>query len=1283
MVAASCSQKKSSAELRVSSNFALGSDGFTGGLVVTGTSGTEKFTATTTTGTKISLTLNPGTWKFVVVGWDGSTPFSGVPYCGSKTEILGASDNAVEISATLANCGLTEFTSAGYVPTLSGSLKPLKIHTCASLVGSDLKPLTMSSSSGLFSSFCDDNSGLVTLQKQTAAGIKISIPSIDPMSAPLESVCLPTGNDPLTVGKLPLNGVPFGIRLFGTASCTDVGMNYFFKDGFLNALSDQTIVNTMPSTYNGLFLYYSSTGLPLNVVIKKAVSQSNPAYSSPIYFEAVFSRGIDPATFTSADISNSGTATSPSWSITNSGNNKTFFLTASSDYGTIIPAIPSGAVLDVSSSEGNAYSTGGAEVEFKAAIPFAHATSTYPTTKLGRSSAGVVFTLINSTGATFTGCSAPVLTGANASDFEIFSDDCGLSNLASSAMCDVIVRAKPTSAGTKTATLTRTCDGVYITTALNDLVVTADTALSWASPTTDFGKALIGKSSSVLEFFLRNESGVSLTGCGVAALSNTTDFSILTNNCTLSTMASMSSCSVKVKANPTSAVSVSGMLSRNCGADIATAYLQAAGESTLPDAIALGGDVSCIKKADGTAYCSGYGNWGQLTNGGRFSLYSPYMVALPVISSITVGSEHSCAIMPGDGSAKCWGQGPQGQLGDGSVAVQQTSPQPVSGLTNIRQLALGHHFSCALKNDYSVWCWGENINGVFGNGTGTGSNMPVAGASGPYEKLSAGDTSVCGLKSTGLVDCWGANESGQLGNGSLTNSSTPVAVTGISTATQLASGLGFHCALLSNGTIQCWGKNTNGQLGDSTTTNRNSPVTVPSLSNVTAIALGDGGHARHMCVIDSGVVKCWGMNNHNQLGTGVLAPSVSMPQAVSGVSGAIAIQRGNEHTCALLSNNSISCWGSNRDGQLGRGYSSPTPTQVTGLTNIVDVVLGENVTCALNTAGNVYCWGLNSNGQLGTGDTIDKITPTIVSGLTGITKIAGSGYIQSFSMCADNTSSVKCWGANDSGQLGLGNTNNQLTPVAISGLTSLLGGGSFHRCGVVNTLVSCSGQNAYGQLGNAGTTSSSTYLGSSILGGHVVNQISGNFGTTYGILDGGAAYSWGYGTLGNLGNGTTTSSTALTPIPSITSVTQILGSYLVACAVHNGGKVSCWGEGGPQLGIGGGSTQTTPQLLSSLDPVLQIAGGRSHVCALGVNGQVWCWGGQTQSGEVGDGAIIPRNLPTPVLNLSNVTKLWSGEGSSTHSCAIKADKTLWCWGMQESFTPSGFLPIEAVSGYVP
>jgi alpha-tubulin suppressor-like RCC1 family protein/uncharacterized membrane protein YgcG len=362
---------------------------------------------------------------------------------------------------------------------------------------------------------------------------------------------------------------------------------------------------------------------------------------------------------------------------------------------------------------------------------------------------------------------------------------------------------------------------------------------------------------------------------------------------------------------------------------------------------------------------------------------------------------------------------------------------------------------------------GGSGGGAGGSGGGAGGGGAGGGGAGvlPSGTIAAGDYHTCALLAGGSIDCWGLNASGQLGDGTTEIRRTPVAVSGITNAIAITAGDYHTCALLAGGSIDCWGDNNNGQLGDGTTEYyRVTPVAVSGITNAIAITAG----SQHTCaLLAGGSIDCWGWNAYGQLGDGTTEIRRT-PVAVSGITNAIAITAGDFHTCALLAGGSIDCWGENNSGQLGDGTTEirRTPVAVSGITNATAITAGSAHTCALLAGGSIDCWGNNYDGQLGDGSQEGRGNPFAVSGITNATAIT-AGYAHTCALLAGG--SIDCWGNNYDGQLGDGTQEGRANPVAVSAITNAtaITAGEYHTCALLaGGSIDCWGDNYDGQLGD-------------------------------------------------------------------------------------------------------------------------------------------------------------------------------------------------------------------------
>jgi alpha-tubulin suppressor-like RCC1 family protein len=244
---------------------------------------------------------------------------------------------------------------------------------------------------------------------------------------------------------------------------------------------------------------------------------------------------------------------------------------------------------------------------------------------------------------------------------------------------------------------------------------------------------------------------------------------------------------------------------------------------------------------------------------------------------------------------------------------------------------------------------------------------------------------------------------------------------GLADVHAIAVGNESACAVALSGALSCWGANEHGQLGDGTLVDRPSPVTVVSLGGIVEAALG----YEHGCALKTdGSVWCWGDNAYGQLGDGTRASRPTATAAVIGITTAAHLAAWLEHTCAVLKDGSVWCWGRNNVGQLGDGTTTdrPTPVRAGTIANAVEITAGgeatpssESHTCARGSDGSVYCWGDNSFGELGDSSTTTRTTPTHVQGLPAAAAIGAGGRHSCAALAAGG---AMCWGDDAYGELG-------------------------------------------------------------------------------------------------------------------------------------------------------------------------------------------------------------------------------------------------------------------------
>jgi alpha-tubulin suppressor-like RCC1 family protein len=377
------------------------------------------------------------------------------------------------------------------------------------------------------------------------------------------------------------------------------------------------------------------------------------------------------------------------------------------------------------------------------------------------------------------------------------------------------------------------------------------------------------------------------------------------------------------------------------------------------------------------------------------------LVAMPTL--FAVFASNACASVV-TGKVWAWGLDNQGSLGDGLWSGETGTPVEVQGINEIYAVAgsTDGEGGYALRNDGTVWAWGYGGAGQLGDGSPSGSDVPVqvSGLSGAVA-IAGGSADGYALLSDGTVEAWGEDQEGQLGIGHAgPYSDVPVAVAGLSGVTSIASGYGTVYALKSDGTVWAWGSNRKGVLGTgSASAYSTTPVQISGLHEV--VAVGGSPSFDGYAVEKDGTVWAWGDNLSGALGNGTAgSPEYSdTPVEVSSITNAIAVQGTSGAAYALLSNGHVDSWGDNSGGQLGIGddgacCNSYIPVEVHSLAEVTAIAAGNDNGYALTKDGTVWSWGDSGYGLLGDGTIGGPISdsPVPVSGLTDVIDIAATSH---------------------------------------------------------------------------------------------------------------------------------------------------------------------------------------------------------------------------------------------------------------------------------------------------
>ncbi|MBW2255857.1 MAG: tandem-95 repeat protein [Deltaproteobacteria bacterium] len=675
-------------------------------------------------------------------------------------------------------------------------------------------------------------------------------------------------------------------------------------------------------------------------------------------------------------------------------------------------------------------------------------------------------------------------------------------------------------------------------------------------------------------------------------------------------------------------------------------------------------------------------------------------------AAIAPGSELTLALKQ-DGTVWAWGDD-HGFLGDGAEEdrytpvqvcdVDQTAPCS-SHLSDV--IAVGaKYFGVALKSDGTVWAWGEGYDGQTGNGTFDDAPTPV-------QVCDTGETAPCGsfftdvvaiavggyhalaLKPDGTVWGWGSNSAGTVGDGTINHREAPVQVCAanqiapctsfLTDIVAISAGNRHSLALGSDGTVWGWGANNHGRLGDGTEDQREVPVqvcapgdTAPCTAFLTNVVSLAAGNEHSQAVKSDGTLWTWGSNEEGELGDGCVvdvdcADSWTPIQVGAETDWFAVLHGGSQQSLAMKDDATLWSWGDNGSGQLGDDSAFlEVPTRVGEADDWIAVSLVDNHALALREEGGggttLWAWGENRYGEVGNDCTFDtdcvyELVPVQVLGADGQShdddwEAISAGY-GNHSLARKDTGTLWAWGRNDSGQLGNGDTTTDW-PIPMQ-------------------VLEPDGATYEDDWGAAST--------------------GGAF--TVALKSDKTVWSWGHNNYGQLGNGEQGHSTR-EPLPvqvCAAGETHPCGAFLTGVDVIRVGSVHslaltathalyAWGNGDKgELGDGNDTDSYVPVQVLGADGVNydsdweEIVAGRGYNLARKQDNSVWSWGSNS-SGQLGLGTDAPSHVsrPFPVCELYDtlgttcttaLTEVVAIAAGADHSLAVKEDGTLWAWGDNE------------------
>lgn len=601
--------------------------------------------------------------------------------------------------------------------------------------------------------------------------------------------------------------------------------------------------------------------------------------------------------------------------------------------------------------------------------------------------------------------------------------------------------------------------------------------------------------------------------------------------------------------------------------------------------LALGANHTCALMESKTVMCWGFNNYGQLGTAAqtKFSVPPTEVSGLADVVQISAGRDHTCALT-GDGSVVCFGRNDQGQIGTGKPSPWES---PTAHKVEASVVAAGGNHTCFIGKSGDVFCFGNNRSGQLGHDQGDVYD-PLAAI--PLSLPNAvqvvtGEEHTCILSSRGEAWCVGLNTEGQCGLPASQRVLIPHRLDGIRVQ-ELSAGVNTTCYRQFDDRVACVGSNSVGQLGVPALTSRPYPTQMLGVSDVIEVEAG----ALFTCVLHADrTVSCLGGVSQSTKTPSVF-PNGLVAQKIVGLNNVVEMSAGYGHLCALIDNGTVKCLGYGNDGQLGDGNrrSSSIPVTVTGqkapLDKVTAIASGHNHTCAVLLDRTMVCWGRNQEGQLGLmRETYFLGSPVAVPCESGngfvrpreVLSITAGGNHTCYIEDNFGRTEAYCFGDGRQGQLGsegsFGRVTENFSEVGfrVEGLADgeyfqTLSAGGAHTCGSTLNMFGqtkhyCWGSDEFGQLTAFGKTTA-TPTPVDLLGPAI--ELDAGQGNFIGVLNNrGSMGAWGEGTSGQLGRGTYT---RINPPPPVflqnNNIVDISVGRDHACFVTTLGEVYCQGS---------------------------------------------------------------------------------------------------------------------------
>jgi len=738
--------------------------------------------------------------------------------------------------------------------------------------------------------------------------------------------------------------------------------------------------------------------------------------------------------------------------------------------------------------------------------------------------------------------------------------------------------------------------------------------------------------------------------------------------------------------------------------------------------IAAGSTHTLAIKSDGTLWAWGANNWGQLGLSEDADGTAPSQVGQDTKwASVAAGYYHTVAVKI-DGTLWAWGSNLYGQLGlDGEA--NRTAPEQVGDDRDWASVAAGYYHTVAVKIDGTLWAWGNNSYGQLGLVDGDlDPYVPnQVGTATDWLSVAAGEYHNIAFKTDGTLWAWGANEYGQLGLGTSDGEGgiyTPEQIGEDTDWAKVVAGRNFNVATKTDGSLWTWGNNGHGQLGlgdSGWDANRTTPEQIGEDTDWASVSAGD---SYSMATKTDGSLWAWGNNEHGQLGFSDNIWEKNVPEQVGEDTDWASVTAGDFHSMAIKANGSLWAWGNNGHGQLGLNtlvhasysprfvmciapispenmflnrntvklwpggkaaltaiftpfYASERDVAWSSSDELVAVVDGFGVVTAV-AEGLATITGMAASGGLTTECIVTVSLPETKINPDEVCMIAAGRY-HTVAIRADG--SLWAWGANEYGQLGLGDSGwdkyrNTPEQIGLDTDWASVAAGNTHTVAIKND----------GSLWIWGIYSSEQPSEGSYNWWLIVDRsaptsigtdtdwasVAAGYSHTIAVKTDGSLWAWGDNDWGQLGlgdRGWETFRNSPEQIGKDTDWVSVAAGHSHTLAIKTDDSLWAWGNNGiGQLGLGDGEGfRIIPKQVGEDNDWANVAAGDSHTLAIKTGGSLWAWGYNT-NGQLGLDVEGNRNTPEQIGEDTDWASVTAGD---SHTVAIKINGSLWAWGAND------------------